>query len=860
MGQDTQVEKEDDRPKWLLELENRKRKPRLAHEVGAGSPCIKCNSDCPGLDLHFWRKICKNCKCGRDDHDVPDDEFPQFDLLFGPSGKPKRRAIVLKINKQQVDNEETFEWAPPDTTKELAADYMKALPQDKLPIKGSIGAALRKQQLQKQLPLHDIDHKVCDELSESERKQFEKYLENIKNYVGQGKVSKIVTAKPFEKSLITPANASECFTPNHKINVINSQPPNLRTPSSFVPKSIKMQLKPSFTSQEETLNVNPNHNLNRSVNSSNSLLNNDSQATPSQLNDIPSSLLGQKMNNKLKNDTQAIQSRLDKVKSPIMDKALSDSSKLEPGRYHHLLENIKNGEKMAESNLLPCDYNAAINFANIKKLSPEEKYSTADQYNNGVTRKDFANSSSNFGPKNFNNSPLQGSSKNSEQNGCYSNREITPKVPEYLVSVNSVPSNKYNPLLNLVKSNLNTSNKLNNDSNSLPYQSAHQKIENPRSELAKIDSGPLKSHCWAKKWNQLSDESNINSDRDENSILASKMLSDALLPPSSIHSSDIIGSTLDQKGLSFIREKLASKYNPTDGPVDQNNLLKSRELKQENQKPLSKLINQGFNTNSINQNNSKPVQAHFSSYKTPENSTINSENLKYPVFPEEAVGTTRIVEDPNVNRLGGAMNNLSMNQNNHKVQKCHQCQEGIFVGDVVVTAEKAKDAAWHPGCFVCFECNELLVDLVYFYYKGKLYCARDLANLLGIPRCFACDELIFVREYTVAEGHNYHVKHFCCWDCDMPLAGQQYISENDRPLCFLCYQKTYAKTCYSCQKLIEADQQELNVKDLTFHASDKCFCCASCSKSLLNGRMTIKENKLFCSKECVTMYVNQSRS
>lgn len=84
-----------------------------------------------------------------------------------------------------------FEWAPPHTTKELAADYMKALPVDKLPIKGSAGAAFRRQQLQKQLPLHDIDHKACDGLSDQERKQFEKYLDNLKNCVGQGRVLKV---------------------------------------------------------------------------------------------------------------------------------------------------------------------------------------------------------------------------------------------------------------------------------------------------------------------------------------------------------------------------------------------------------------------------------------------------------------------------------------------------------------------------------------------------------------------------------------------------------------------------------------------------------------------------------------------
>jgi len=27
----------------------------LAHEIGAGAPCLTCGDTCPGLDLHFWR-------------------------------------------------------------------------------------------------------------------------------------------------------------------------------------------------------------------------------------------------------------------------------------------------------------------------------------------------------------------------------------------------------------------------------------------------------------------------------------------------------------------------------------------------------------------------------------------------------------------------------------------------------------------------------------------------------------------------------------------------------------------------------------------------------------------------------------
>lgn len=50
------------------------------------------------------------------------------------------------------------------------------------------------------------------------------------------------------------------------------------------------------------------------------------------------------------------------------------------------------------------------------------------------------------------------------------------------------------------------------------------------------------------------------------------------------------------------------------------------------------------------------------------------------------------------------------------------------------------EACWHPGCFQCTTCTELLVDLVYFYQEGRVYCGRHHAELLK-PRCSACDEV-----------------------------------------------------------------------------------------------------------------------
>lgn len=41
---------------------------------------------------------------------------------------------------------------------------------------------------------------------------------------------------------------------------------------------------------------------------------------------------------------------------------------------------------------------------------------------------------------------------------------------------------------------------------------------------------------------------------------------------------------------------------------------------------------------------------------------------------------------------------------------------------------------------MCSTCRELLVDLIYFYHAGKVYCGRHHAEHLR-PRCQACDEV-----------------------------------------------------------------------------------------------------------------------
>lgn len=228
-----------------------------------------------------------------------------------------------------------------------------------------------------------------------------------------------------------------------------------------------------------------------------------------------------------------------------------------------------------------------------------------------------------------------------------------------------------------------------------------------------------------------------------------------------------------------------------------------------------------------------------------------------------------------VTNLDELMDDLNLNANsNHpddtcqnfltKTQSsksCKQCQQAIHFGDVAIYTEKLGDAVlWHPQCFVCTTCNELLVDLMYFHYKSNVYCLRDYAHMLAIPRCHACDELIFVNEYTLAENKTFHVKHFCCYECDKELCNQSYIpvtesrdgESSSHPYCLDCYYKNFSKTCSACKKVINVQDKCIQFNNTHYwHIKTECFACAQCAKFLNNERFMMQFEKPFCSRQCV---------
>lgn len=159
-----------------------------------------------------------------------------------------------------------------------------------------------------------------------------------------------------------------------------------------------------------------------------------------------------------------------------------------------------------------------------------------------------------------------------------------------------------------------------------------------------------------------------------------------------------------------------------------------------------------------------------------------------------------------------------------------------------------------------------------------LFPTTAVPNVDPHPNAHVCPQLIFCNEYTQAEGHNWHLKHFCCFDCDCILAGETYVMENDKPVCTPCYMKSYAvvrgslrlwggwklvpegeitrcycicsQKCSSCKKPVDPEAQRVSYGEHHWHAEPQCFQCSGCSKCLIGQRFMAAQGFLFCSVEC----------
>uniref|UniRef100_F1L5T8 Protein espinas n=1 Tax=Ascaris suum TaxID=6253 RepID=F1L5T8_ASCSU len=181
-----------------------------------------------------------------------------------------------------------------------------------------------------------------------------------------------------------------------------------------------------------------------------------------------------------------------------------------------------------------------------------------------------------------------------------------------------------------------------------------------------------------------------------------------------------------------------------------------------------------------------------------------------------------------------------------KRRHCHQCKGTLSEGNLIVSADRfGEEVQWHPQCFICTECENLLVDLIYFKHGADVFCGRHHAEQIK-PRCARCDELIFSEECTEAEGRTWHMSHFACNECGAQLGGQRYIAKNERVLCIPCFHNNFSLACNTCKKEIVVEKPHITQSDTHWHADERCFSCCECGKNLLGKHYSFKDGRLYC--------------
>jgi len=127
----------------------------LMQNIDRGKPCLKCGDACEGFDYHVWRKCCRNCGCGRMEHDV--------DWL------PGMNRPVAKVIKGDEPEPEVVE-APKKKKKKKRS-------------------ASQRRRLEHQDPLHDHDADACTSLGDDEHqvKSFQLLNDKRNEMYGVGK-------------------------------------------------------------------------------------------------------------------------------------------------------------------------------------------------------------------------------------------------------------------------------------------------------------------------------------------------------------------------------------------------------------------------------------------------------------------------------------------------------------------------------------------------------------------------------------------------------------------------------------------------------------------------------------------------
>lgn len=195
---------------------------------------------------------------------------------------------------------------------------------------------------------------------------------------------------------------------------------------------------------------------------------------------------------------------------------------------------------------------------------------------------------------------------------------------------------------------------------------------------------------------------------------------------------------------------------------------------------------------------------------------------------------------------------------------CAGCDNPI-IGRIV----SAMQQRWHPQCFTCGVCNELLEHVSSYEHEGKPYCHLDYHDRFA-HKCHHCStpivdsRFITLNDEILGERY-YHELHFFCSECGDPFldpskssaAGTEFargeeegetnafVIHKGHPYCERCHLRLHKPKCRACKLPIP----DVAVSAMGTKWHKECFVCERCSCPFANNLFFPRDGKAFCT-EC----------
>ncbi|WWC68935.1 uncharacterized protein I206_102871 [Kwoniella pini CBS 10737] len=196
---------------------------------------------------------------------------------------------------------------------------------------------------------------------------------------------------------------------------------------------------------------------------------------------------------------------------------------------------------------------------------------------------------------------------------------------------------------------------------------------------------------------------------------------------------------------------------------------------------------------------------------------------------------------------------------------CSGCNNAI-IGRIV----NAMNQRWHPQCFGCAECGELLEHVSSYEWEGKAYCHLDFHDKFAY-RCHHCQTPIVDARFVTLNDpilgqRYYHELHFFCSECGDPFLDPSkssapgteksrdkgdeeeenetsaFVIQKGHPYCEKCHLKLHKPKCKSCN--LPIPDLAINAMGAKWHK--ECFICTQCKHEFANNLFFPKDGQAFC--------------